>query len=64
MTPEELNAWRIVPRLLMLAMVVMTYRTIDWFMSLADPNPEQAALVSIMTGSLTGAFGLFLGKKE
>ena len=30
----------------------------------ADPNPEQAALVSVMTGALTGAFGLFLGKKE
>jgi len=63
MNPEELNRWRIVPRLLMLAMLVMTYR-VEWFMTLSDPNPEQAALVSVMTGALTGAFGLFLGKKE
>ena len=64
MTPEQLNAWRIIPRLLMFAMIGMTYRTVEWFMSLPDPNPEQAALVSVMTGALTGAFGLFLGKKE
>jgi lysozyme len=64
MTPEQLNAWRIIPRILMFAMIAMTYRTVEWFMSLPDPNPEQAALVSVMTGALTGAFGLFLGKKE
>lgn len=64
MNPEELNRWRIVPRLLMLAMLVMTYRVVEWFMTLSDPSPEQAALVSVMTGALTGAFGLFLGKKE
>jgi hypothetical protein len=48
----------------MIAMLVMTYRVVEWFMTLPDPNPEQAALVSVMTGALTGAFGLFLGKKE
>ena len=64
MSPDNLNAWRVIPRLLMLAMLVMTYRVVEWFMSLPDPNPEQAALVSVMTGALTGAFGLFLGKKE
>ena len=64
MTPDNLNAWRVIPRLLMLAMLVMTYRVVEWFMSVPDPNPEQAALVSVMTGALTGAFGLFLGKKE
>lgn len=64
MTPESLSAWRIIPRLLMLAMVVMTYRVVEWFMGLSEPMPEQAAMVSVMTGALTGAFGLFLGKKE
>ena len=64
MTPDQLNAWRLIPRLLMLAMLIMTYRVVEWFMSLPDPNPEQAALVSVMTGALTGEFGLVLGKKE
>jgi len=61
---EQLNSWRIIPRLLMIAMLTMTYRVVEWFMTLPDPNLEQAALVSVMTGALTGAFGLFLGKKE
>lgn len=66
MTPDQLNAWRVIPRLLMLAMLVMTYRVVDWFMALSEPTLEQAGLVSVMTGALTGAFGLFLGsgKKE
>jgi|TARA_E500000318_G_scaffold44304_1_gene41902 hypothetical protein len=65
-TPEMLDQWRLLPRMVMLVMIVMTYRVVEWFMDLPDPNPEQAALVSVMTGALTGAFGLFLGsgKKE
>ena len=34
MTPENLSAWRIIPRLLMLAMMIMTYRVVEWFMAL------------------------------
>jgi hypothetical protein len=66
MTPEELDRWRVVPRLLMLAMVIMTYRVVEWFMEIPAPTLEQAGLVSVMTGALTGSFGLFLGsgKKE
>lgn len=66
MTLQEIENLRIIPRLLMMTMLVMTYRVVEWFMDLPDPNPEQAALVSVMTGALTGAFGLFLGsgKKE
>jgi hypothetical protein len=66
MTPEELDKWRVVPRLLMLSMVIMTYRVVEWFMQIPTPTLEQAGLVSVMTGALTGSFGLFLGsgKKE
>ncbi len=64
MTPEQLNAWRIIPRLLMFAMIAMTYRTVEWFMSLPDPNPEQAALVSVMTGALLVRLVYFWAKKN
>jgi hypothetical protein len=65
-TPETLDRWRVLPRILMFTMIVMTYRVVEWFMRLPDPSLEQAGLVSVMTGALTGAFGLFLGsgKKE
>ena len=47
-------------------MIGMTYRVVEWFMDIPDPSLEQAGLVSVMTGALTGSFGLFLGsgKKE
>ena len=64
MTPAQLNEWRIAPRILILAMTFMTYRVVEWFMTFPDPSPEQAALVSVMTGALTGAFGLFVSKSE
>ena len=66
MSPQQLNEWRIIPRLLMLAMLIMTYQVVEWFMTIDAPTMEQAGLVSVMTGALTGAFGLFLGsgKKE
>lgn len=66
MNPEMFDRWRIIPRLLILMMMAMTWNTLDWFMALPDPDTQQASLVSVMTGALTGAFGLFLGsgKKE
>ena len=64
MTPEQLDDWRIAPRILIVGMTFMTYRVVEWFMTLPDPSTEQAALVSVMTGALTGAFGLFLGRSE
>lgn len=42
----------------------MNFRVIEWFMSLPSPTLEQAGLLSVMTGALTGAFGLFLGSVE
>jgi len=61
MKPEAFDQWRVIPRLLMTAMIIMTYRVVEWFMTLPEPSLEQAGLVSVMTGALTGAFGLFLG---
>jgi hypothetical protein len=58
---ESFDKWRVIPRILMTAMIVMTYRVVEWFMTLPEPSLEQAGLVSVMTGALTGAFGLFLG---
>tara|TARA_R110002012_G_scaffold57430_3_gene148032 strand:- start:2137 stop:2334 length:198 start_codon:yes stop_codon:yes gene_type:complete len=58
---DRLEQLRIIPRMLMITMLIMTYQVVGWFMDLPDPHPEQAALVSVMTGALTASFGLFLG---
>lgn len=66
MNAKMIDDLRVVPRLLMVGMLFMTYRVVEWFMTLPEPSLEQAGLVSVMTGALTGSFGLFLGsgKKE
>ena len=65
---DRLDKWRIIPRLLMISMMVMTYRVVEWFMDIPSDQVSmgQSALVSVMTGALTGSFGLYLGsgKKE
>jgi hypothetical protein len=50
----------------MITMLVMTYRVVEWFMQIpADQvSIPQSALVSVMTGALTGAFGLYLGNDK
>ena len=65
-TMERFLAWKILPRFMMFTMTFMYIRVIEWFISLPDPSLEQAALPSVMTGALTGAFAVFLGsgKKE
>ena len=61
MSVYDLERLQVIPRLMMVAMIYMTYRVVEWFMTLPAPSLEQAGLVSVMTGALTGSFGLFLG---
>tara|TARA_R110001599_G_scaffold63132_1_gene175884 strand:- start:327 stop:563 length:237 start_codon:yes stop_codon:yes gene_type:complete len=64
MRAEQLDSWRIIPRVMMLALIVMNFRVIEWFMTLDTPTMEQAGMLSVMTGALTAAFGLYLGNSE
>ena len=60
MTPEKLDSWRIVPRLLILSYMVVFYQTCNWFMNLTDPNNAQAGFVSVVVGAGCGWFGLYV----
>lgn len=60
MTPEKLNSWRIVPRLLILSYMVVFYQTCNWFMNLSDPNNAQAGFVSVVVGAGAAWFGLYV----
>tara|TARA_R110001632_G_scaffold144980_1_gene261700 strand:- start:293 stop:550 length:258 start_codon:yes stop_codon:yes gene_type:complete len=64
MKPEQLDRWRFIPRIMMLSLIIMNFRVIEWFMGLDTPTMEQAGMLSIMTGALTAAFGLYLGNTE
>ncbi len=60
MTPDQLNAWRIIPRLLILTYMISFYMVINWFMGLEDPNNAQAAFTSTMIGAGAAWFGLYV----
>ncbi len=63
MTPEKLDAWRIVPRLLILSYMVVFYQTCNWFMGLELPNNAQAGFVSVVVGAGAGFFGIYVNGK-
>ena len=52
--------WKLIPRLMMLMMSVSAWRVVEWFMTLQDPTSQQAALVSVVTGAMTGAFAVWM----
>jgi hypothetical protein len=58
MSAKQILEWRILPRFMMLVMTLMSWRVVEWFMSLPNPTPSQAGLVSVVTGAMTGAFAV------
>ena len=61
MTPEALDKWKILPRLMMTALTIMSFRVVEWFMNLPDTSIQQSGLVSVCLGALTGAFAVWMG---
>ena len=62
LTMEKFLAWKILPRLMMLSMTIMSYQVVQWFMDLgADATTQQAAFVSTVVGAMTGAFAVWMG---
>jgi len=63
-TMERLLAWRILPRLMMLVMTVMYIRVIEWGMSLDDLSTQQSAMISVVSGAMTGTIAVWLGSEK
>ena len=65
LTPQQLNQWRIIPRLLISVYMIVFLITTNWFMGLDDPNNAQAGFVSAIIGAGAAWFGLYVnGKTE
>ena len=60
---ERILAWKILPRL-MIMMSISAWRVVEWFMTLPDPTTQQSALVSVVTGAMTGAFAVWMGHEK
>ena len=63
-TMERFLKWKILPRLMMIMMSISAWRVVEWFMTLEDPTSQQAALVSVVTGAMTGAFAVWMGHEK
>ena len=59
-----LDNYKVLPRLMMLAVTILSYQAVHWFMSLPDPSVAQSGLVSVCMGALTGCFGIWMGKES
>ena len=58
---ERVLKWQIMPRIMMLAVTVLTYQAVHWFMTLPDPTNAQSAFVSVIVGAGAAWFGLYVG---
>lgn len=52
------------PRLMMFVMTLMYIRVIEWGMSLPDLSTQQSAMISVVSGAMTGAFAVWLGSEK
>jgi hypothetical protein len=58
---RAIDAWRIFPRLFVSVYIYLLYEVVIWFMTLEEPNLEQAGLVSIIVGAMAAVFGIYAG---
>jgi len=61
---ERILAWKILPRLMMLVMTIMYVRCIEWALSMPDISTQQASLISVVTGAMTGTIAVWLSHEK
>ena len=58
---KTVDAWRIFPRIFVGVYIYLLYEVVIWFMTIAEPNLEQAGLVSVVVGAMAAVFGIYAG---
>ena len=61
---EQFLRWKVLPRFMMLASTMMSWRCAEWFMDLNDPTSQQSAFVSVVMGVMTGVFGIWMSHEH
>ena len=59
-----LDNWKVLPRLMMFVTTVMYIRCLEWAMGQPDLSVSQAGLISVVTGTFTAAFSIWMGKES
>jgi len=63
-TMERFLEWKILPRLMMVVMTLMYIRVIEWGISLDDLSTQQSAMISIVSGAMTGTIAMWLNSEK
>tara|TARA_R110000765_G_scaffold304210_1_gene398215 strand:- start:1520 stop:1828 length:309 start_codon:yes stop_codon:yes gene_type:complete len=58
---KTIDAYRIFPRVFVGVYIYLLYAVVMWFMTLDEPNLEQAGLVSVVVGAMAAVFGIYAG---
>ena len=56
--------YKLLPRFMMFTMTVVYVRCIEWALTQPDLSTQQASLVSVVTGAMTGAFAVWLSHEK
>ncbi len=63
-TFEKILQYKLMPRLMMLVMTIMYIKVINWGMSLDDLSTQQSAMISVVSGAMTGTIAVWLGSEK
>ena len=63
-TMERFLRWKILPRLMMIAITIMCFQVTLWMMSLENPTIEQSSFCSVVFGCFSACFSLWLGSEK
>jgi hypothetical protein len=55
---------KILPRFMMLVMTLVYIRVIEWGISLDDLSTQQSAMISVVSGSMTGSLAVWLQSEK
>jgi len=64
LTMERFLEWKILPRLMMVVMTLMYIRVIEWGISLDDLSTQQSAMISVVSGAMTGTIAVWLNSEK
>ncbi len=61
---RKLLELKILPRLMMLCMTGVYVRCIEWALSQPDLSTQQASIISVVTGAMTGSLAVWLNSEK
>ena len=61
---QKMLALKILPRFMMLVMTLVYIRVIEWGISLDDLSTQQSAMISVVSGSMTGSLAVWLQSEK